>query len=190
MEKRQATPKRVVPERSLATDRAHAVGRDGEVLVRKRGGGNLDQFVIPDNLAPDGWAYQWNTVSVFNNRDVVVGQGMRMYEAGWRAVPAERHPGMFVPVGTKGEIVRDGMRLEERPLILNEEAKDEEERAARQLVSDRNQALKLTGAGKELPQGFEMRRERYRGTGGQVKISIDHGTEGVIPSGSYQQPED
>ena len=192
IEQRKQTEERAPPvERRLQTDRAHAVGRDGEVLTRKRGAGSIDQFDIPSGVVPPGWKYQWNTVSIYNNRDVLASQALRMHEAGWRPVPADRHPGLFTPVGTKGEILRDGMRLDERPLVLDEEARDEQENAARRLISDRNDALKLSGMKKDMPQGFEMNRNKYRKTGGDVRISIDRNVADIpTPSHQLANPED
>ena len=173
-------------ERQSARDGEYK-GRNGEVLSRSRKSGT-DQFegVRP----PDGWSYQWNTVTVFNNADVVMGQQMAMRDNGWRPVPAERHPGSFVPFGKTGDIVRDGMRLEERPLEMTLEAQAEENAVARRQMQDRDESLmgakaNLRGA---LGKGFEMNPGRYRGTGGQLRMSIDPGVD--IPSPSYKTAED
>jgi len=158
------------------------VGRNGEVLNRHRVAG-VDQFAIPPEIVPVGWSYQWNTVSILNNADLVVGQSMQMYENGWRTVPAERHPGRFVPVGKTGDIVRDGMRLEERPLSMTLEAQAEDVAVARRQKMDRDQSLMggkaaVRGA---MQGGFEM-SDRYRGTGGSLKMSIDPALDVPGPS--------
>ena len=168
--------------------RADAVikGRNGEILTRKRVAG-IDPFHIDPSIIPEGWDYQWNTVTVYNNQDITVAQTMAMYENGWRPVPAERHPGKFVPIGTKGEIIRDGQRLEERPLSMTQEARAEDIANARRLISDRNESLKLSGMKASMPEGMEMSR-RYRGTGGDIKMSIDPALDIPAPSHTLAEP--
>ena len=168
--------------------RGTILGRDGEVLSRTRSG-TADPFDIPADLIPPGWDYQWNVVTVTGNSDVCLDQGMGMYENGWRAVPAERHPGRFVARGTKGEIIRGGQRLEERPMQLTVDAKAEDVRNARQLLSDRNESLKLSGVPKAMPDVFEM-NSRRRGTGGQIRMSIDPALDIEAPSHTLAGPGD
>lgn len=162
---------------------ATAMGRDGEVLSRKRTG-TSDPFAIDPKIIPQGWDYQWNAITVVGNAEVLMDQNLQMAENGWRPVPAERHPGRFMPAGHKGSIVRGGQRLEERPLILSEEARAEDLRKARQLVADRNESLKLV-AQQGMRGGFEMGGQR--GTGPQTRMTIDHGTD--IPQPSYTLAE-
>jgi hypothetical protein len=116
-------------------------GRNGEILTRHRTGVK-DPYEIPPHLIPPNYRYQWNAISVVGNKDMVMDQSMTMFENGWRPVPAERHPGVFVPHGTKGEIIRGGQRLEERPTALCEEAAAEDRNTARQLMHDRNESVK------------------------------------------------
>src|SRR5271156_609453 len=116
------------------------LGRNGEVLTRSHKGGT-DPFENPNLHAPKGWKYQWNTVSVYNNSDVVADQMNQMYGNAWRPVPADRHPGMFTPVGATGAIVRGGQRLEERPEQLDDEARAEDIASARRQMTDRNESL-------------------------------------------------
>jgi hypothetical protein len=172
------------PQRETQRGGNEIIGRSGEVLTRRRSAG-IDPYHIPEGIAPDGWTYQWNTVSVYNDSGIVMDQQMGMYENGWRAVPATRHPGMFVPVGTKGDIVRGGQRLEERPAILTEQAKAEEIAVARRQMQDRDESLMGSKAGlrkaMENNQGFEM-SNKYRGSGGQLKMSIDPGVDIPAPS--------
>lgn len=176
------------PARS--SGRVEAEGRGGEMLTRKRpGGGSSDPFHIPPEIVPRGWTYQWNTVSVLGNGDVVLSQSLQMQENGWRPVPAERHAGRYMPEGHKGAIIRDGLRLEERPAALTEEARQEDIDNARRLISDRNESLKLTGVKKSLGEGIEMGR-RYRGTGGDVRMSIDPALDIPAPSHELAGPED
>lgn len=157
-------------------------GRDGERLTRKRTQSG-DIFAIPPELIPDGWTYQWCAVSVVGNTEVLIDQNLMMAENGWRPVPADRYPGRFMPAGYTGNIVRGGQMLMERPSSLTEEARAEEIMIAKRQISDRNESLKLSGVKKGMPDGFEMSR-KYRGTGGDIRLSIDRGLD--IPAPSYQ----
>jgi hypothetical protein len=161
-----------------------ATGRDGEVLTRRRTEG-VDPFHIPPELVPAGWTYQWNTISVIGNTDICLDQGLGMYENGWRPVPAQRHPGRFVPHGTTGAVVRGGMRLEERPVSLTEDAQREAVNVAKRLISDRNESV-MGEVKNKLGSGIEMSK-RYRGTGGELRMSIDKGLD--IPAPQHQLAE-
>ena len=165
-----------------ADGRVEVRGRDGEVLSRTRATGG-DKFHIPAGMEPPGYKYQWNTVSVINNSDVARSLDLAMHANGWRPVPANRHPGMFMAHGATGAIIVDGMRLDERPIELCQEAAAEDLRNAQQLISDRNQSLKLQGVKAALPEGFEMSK-RYRNSGGDVRLSIDRALD--IPSPQHQ----
>lgn len=164
------------------------LGRDGQPLTRRRVAG-VDQFHIPQEIIPEGWDYQWNTISVYNNQDLVVGQSMQMYENGWRAVPAMRHPGRFVPIGTKGDIIRDGMRLEERPKSLGDQARAEDIAVARRQMSDRDNSLMGGKANLRdaMHGGFEM-SGKYRGTGGDLRVSVDRALDIPPPSHTLAEP--
>jgi len=153
------------------TGRVEAVGRDGEVLSRTQQHVS-DEFEIPKSEWPAGWDYQWNTMSVHGNQDIVIGQYNHMQAQGWRAVPAERHAGKFLPKNAKGAIIKKGMILEERPTTLGDEARREDQLAAKRLISDRNESLKLTGVQKSLPDGFAARND-VSGIRMQIDKSLD-----------------
>ena len=157
--------------RAAARGRKMVVGRDGEQLSRKRTSSG-DIFEIPLELIPKGWEYQWVAISVTGNTEILLDQNLMMRENGWRPVPSERYPGRFMEAGHKGPIIRGGQMLMERPKELSDEARAEDIAAARQLISDRNESLKLSKAKAELGPGFEMGK-RYRGTGGDIRMSID-----------------
>ena len=168
--------------------RGQVLGRNGEVLSRKRTASG-DIFQIPPELIPDGWEYQWCAVSVIGNTEILLDQNLMMAENGWRPVPSDRYPGRFMPEGHKGNIVRGGQMLMERPKALCEEARAEDIRNAKQLISDRNDSLKLTGVRKNMGDGFEMCR-RYRGTGGDVRLSIDPALDIPQPKHTLAEPDD
>jgi hypothetical protein len=159
-----------------------ALGRDGEVLSRKRTSVG-DIFHIPRELIPEGWDFQWIPVSVTGNTEIVLDQQLMMMENGWRPIMADRFPGRFMPPGHKGQIIRGGQGLYERPMSLTLEARAEDIRNAKQLISDRNESFKMTGLKKNMPDGFEM-SNRYRQAGGNIRLQIDPGLD--IPSPQHQ----
>jgi hypothetical protein len=130
-----ADPARATP----ALGRGEALGRDGKVIRRVRV--SDDKFEIPSDILEatkkEGWVYQWNVVSVLGKEDHSAIAGL--YRAGWTSVPAERHPGVFLPSEMKGSIVIDGLMLMERPIALELEAKAEERQAALSQVNGSRQ---------------------------------------------------
>jgi hypothetical protein len=175
--------------------RGQAMGRNGEILSRKRTTAG-DIFNVPAELIPEGWEYQWAAISVTGNTEILLDQNLMMAENGWRPVPSDRYPGRFMPEGHKGNIVRGGQMLMERPKSLCDEARAEDIRNAKQLISDRNDSLKLTNVAKGLGSGYEM-SGRQRGTGGRIQMSIDKGVYAddagniaSIPKPQYQLADD
>jgi hypothetical protein len=142
-------------------------GRDGEVLSRRLTFAG-DVYFVPPNEIPSGWDYQWNTFSVHGREDNEM--QVLMHANGWRPVPAERHAGRWTAPNYKGAVIVKGLRLEERPTALGNEARAEEEGKARTQMRDQTDSLRLT---EKMPAGFESRRSKYRGTGGEVRIQID-----------------
>ncbi len=157
--------------RTRPDGRLEVTGRGGEVLSRTRTYVG-DIFEVPKELTEPGWSLQWNAVSISGNSEILLDQNHMMHQNGWRAVPAERYAGTLVPKGSTGPIIRGQQMLMERPESLTKEAQKEDLRNAAQLVSDRNESLKLTKVGAQLPEGMEMSR-KYRGTGGGMRESID-----------------
>ena len=176
--------------RTRSDGRVEVTGHNGEVLSRTRTQVG-DIFDIPNDMVPKGWSYQWNAISITGNSDILLDQTHMMHQNGWRPVPAERYAGTLVPKGSKGNIIRGQQLLMERPMALTIEAQDEDKRNAMQLISDRNESLKLTGVKKNLGDGFEM-GGRYKGTGGGVKMQIDRSLD-VLKinrgAGNYQVDE-
>ena len=119
-------------------------------------------------------------VSVVGNAELLLDQNLMFAENGWRPVPSGRYPGRFMPAGHKGSIIRGQQMLMERPAALCDEARADDIRAAKQLISDRNESLKLSGVRKAMADGFEM-SGKYRGTGGNIRMSIDPGLDIPVP---------
>lgn len=153
--------------RTSSDGRLEVIGRNGEVLSRTQVHSS-DPFDIPVSMWPSGWTYQWNAVSVAGNKDILLDHNHQMYLNGWRPVPAERYAGTLVPKGSTGPIIRGQQMLMERPKALTDEAKAEDIRNAHQLISDRNESLKLAGVKKAMPTGFEM-----KGNASGIRMQID-----------------
>lgn len=143
------------------------VVRDGITYTRTHSNQG-DKFFIAASDVPDGMSYQWIAVTVDGAEQRNSMQGFEMN--GWRPVKMHRYPGRYGPAllnGRKNEspIILDGLMLVERPIELTIEAREEELKAAHQLIRTRNEqfAPKLPGA---------LDRDR-RGTGLRAKRSID-----------------
>jgi len=163
-------------------------GRNGEILTRSRKEG-IDPFDVPLSFIPNGWGYQWNAVTTYGNSEVFQAQNLEFHQNGWRPVPAARHDGFFMPKGHSGPVIVRGQMLMERPMALTEEARDEQENLAKQQMRDRDAALMggRVNARQAMRGGIEM-GGRYRGTGGDIKVTVDPALDVGRPK--YQMPED
>ena len=113
----------------VPTNRAVAIGRDGKPIWRSAPMGGADPFAIDPAIIPDNWTYEWK-------RYAVAGQVDHAYQAQlarigkWTPVMAESHDGVFLPPGSTGSIIIDGLILMERPTVLHREAQQDERDAA------------------------------------------------------------
>lgn len=157
---------------------AAVLGRNGEELTRMRpeAGGDIYDKV----KAPDGWSYQWNTITVTGKEMDEI--ELQMFANGWRPVPASRHPGVYTPAGYEGAIIVRGLRLEERPETLTQEAMYEDQTRARQQTRDQTDALRLTQA--KLPGANVGAR------GNKVAIQIDASLTRDIPRPQHMIDEE
>lgn len=168
--------------------RVPVIGRNGEVLTRKRTSTN-DIFHVPPEIIPAGWEYQWCAVSVVGNTEILMDQNLMMAENGWRAVPASRYPGRFMPAGHTGNIVRGGQLLMERPKSLSDEARAEDIANAKRLITDRDQSLMGGKANlrNSMPHGFEAdANASYKGR--RTSMSIDPAHDIPMPSHTLAEP--
>lgn len=163
------------PVREMRDGKVQVEGRGGVILSRKRTG-NVDPYAIPQHIIPDGWDYQWNLYTVLN--EPAFDSQILMAENGWRAVPAERHEGMFMPEGYKGQILRGGLRLEERPMALTLEARAEDNKKAVSQIRDQNAQLGM-GTKMNLGSGHESRT--FLGNGQAVRTGLDSAVDAPRP---------
>lgn len=126
---RAAAPAAEDPMRNVPRDgRAVALGRDGKPLYRQSGA-TTDVYSLASELAPAGWVYEWKRYSTLNQVDFPYQAAVQRIGR-WEAVPADRHPGVWLPPDHKGSIIIDGLILMERPIELHIEARREEKREA------------------------------------------------------------
>lgn len=135
-------PKQAAPEAAAAPQpfiprdgRAVVIGRDGKPQFRQTGvgGAGQDPYALANGLAPPDYVYEWKRYSTLNQVDFTY-QAAVARVGGWEVVPAERHPGVWLPVDAKGAIIIDGLILMERHRALHAEAKAETDRAANMAV--------------------------------------------------------
>jgi hypothetical protein len=158
---------------------ASVVGRNGEVLVRMRpeAGGDLYEKVKCDD--PD-YEYQWNAISAVGKE--MEEMQLQMHANGWRPVPSSRHPGVYTAPGYEGQIVVKGLRLEERPKILGDQARYEDQMRAQKQTRDQTDALRLTQA--KLPGADVGAR------GNRVAIKVDKSFTADIPRPQHMIDEE
>lgn len=168
--------------------RGEYAGRGGEVLTRSRKSG-IDPFNIPKGFAPPGWEYQWCAVASLGNKEIVRTMNIEFQQNGWRPVEATRHEGYFMPKGEAGPIVVRDQMLMERPTEMCDDARAEDKRNAIQQIRDRDQSLMggKANVAAAMRDGIEM-SEKYRGTGGRLKMSIDPALDVPMPSHKLAEP--
>lgn len=188
---RAATRPEPETARTERSGRMQARGRDGQVLSRTTVQ-TSDEFELPSHMMEKDWDYQWVAVSVAGDSDICLNMLQDFEANGWRAVPASRFPGRFMKTGTAGDaaIVRKGQMLMERPMQLSIEAKAEEHNKAMAQMRDRDQALMghTANVRNSLGPGFEM-SSKYRGTGGDLRMSIDANIDAPKPQYKLAEPE-
>ena len=155
---RSAPPERAPVREAVPTDRAVAIGLDGQPVWRKgtRGAMVDDQFEVPSQLKKPGFEYEWKRWEVLNMPDRAY--HAKLYAQGWQHVHHEMgFDGIFMPSGAKGPILVDHMALMARPFELCEEARREDRMRA---VAQVNDAKKKHGMGDFLPNESSFRVER------------------------------
>ena len=93
------------------------------------------EWYIDVSHPPEGMIYEWKAVEVIGQEQP--GYIPQLMRNGWRAVPASRHDGYYMPKGTEGQIVRKGQGLFELPMELAEERQRLAELRARRQVRDK-----------------------------------------------------
>jgi hypothetical protein len=166
-------------------------GRNGEVLTRSAVINSGDPLYFDPSIIPEGWEYQWNTTDVYGSKDVARQQSNIMYRQGWRPVPAERHPGVFMPHDYKGPVMVTGAILEERPKGMCDEAREQQVVEARQQMRTQSESV-MGKMSKALPDGYASpnatQRRSFKTGGDNLRMSIDKALDAPTPS--YQPADD
>lgn len=169
--------------------RAVAVGRDGKPLFRQSQVSS-DHYALANDLQPPGWVYQWIAYSV--NGDVqYTAMASKKRVGGWSEVPADRHPGVWLPVDHKGSIIVDGLILMERPVELHREAEREMKRqadgAVRKAKEERALAPKSSGidVNTAAARGASFVREERLMSGGVGRDGLSDAEALAQTRGSY-----
>ena len=133
-----------------AREEAERVGR--EILDRNAGKDPdfHDDFQLPIGVnEPDGWTYQWKRRLAGGAEDP--GYQRSLMNAGWRCVPASRHPEMVPMSGGPYEIIEQkGLVLMEIPKIVDEHMRVLEKRKAMERL-----AINANRLGASNVPGFE-----------------------------------
>lgn len=101
-----------------------------------------DELHISPDLAPEGWEYQLKRVTVADKEDRHHQLGL--LRLGWTPVPSdrdERHRALM-PGGHQGPIVIKGLMLMEKPKILCDRARVNEQRDARDQLRNAEDKLR------------------------------------------------
>jgi hypothetical protein len=122
-------------------ERAEREGREILARTSQQDTDFHDDFAIERMgvYPPDGWEYQWKTRTVLGAENP--GEMVALEMAGWRAVPAGRHPELM-PKGKHYEIIeRGGQILMECPKIVTDQQRLREHRKALERLAINQQRL-------------------------------------------------
>jgi hypothetical protein len=130
--------------------RSRAAARAAELREHR---GSLDEgtdkFYIDRRIIPDGWSYEWKTLTVLNQPNP--SYQVQLARAGWEPVPRYRHPEMMPDNYPGDTIERDGQILMERPKEITDEATSRDLRNARAQVRQKEAQLNGQPAGASSP---------------------------------------
>ena len=127
--------------------RTRAARRAAE--LRDHRGGDMaegsDDFYIDLADIPSGWTYEWKRKLVLGAEDPAY--MVALARAGWEAVPTSRHPSYMPDSGNYPTIERKGMILMERPTEITNDAREHENRKARNQVRQKEAQLNSAEGG-------------------------------------------
>lgn len=174
-------PKAAAVRRPMAsrTNRGKSIREEGIVEVddniakartgRKRRGNSRahDPFYVPLNMIPKGMSAEWKRLTVHgkavsqqNNEDEDPSYMIEMEEQGWLPATADQFPALVGRNTTSKLIVRKGMILMLRPVEYTEEAREEDEIAANDLVKSGLAKLTKTKDG-QLERRVQKIKQSY-----------------------------
>lgn len=117
-------------------------------------GPHKDKYYVDPSKIPDGWSYEWRTYTVVGKENPQY--QVQMQRAGWRPVPAKRHPELMPKDWAEGVVLIDGMMLMERPKAITDFQREWDKREADAPI--KNIRDKLSGAPpNQLPRDADPR---------------------------------
>lgn len=131
------------------TPRERAEARTKELLSggfsAEDSAGGHDDFYVDLDIIPEGWSYEWKSWQTLGMD--LSSHHIHLRKQGWETVPRTRHPELM-PVGsTENAIIRKGMILMERPLVITEEVRRIQTMEARKAVKIKEDQLRSTSPG-------------------------------------------
>jgi len=132
---REDAPRRMPERADRLEERGPILSRSGEP-VTLRITGDQDEFNLEAMgiYPPPGWTYEWKALTIKgqpNTNNLV-----RYAQNGWEPVPADRHDGLCMPKGYKGNIERGGLGLFERDDRLTAQSRAIDKRNADDAVNN------------------------------------------------------
>lgn len=138
------------PRRAEMRTEQRDVQRDGQrtstAWPKRVSSDPSNRYYVNPSSIPKGMDYQWNVQTVMG--EPAKEQMIAMEMAGWRPVPAERHPELAGRAAKGDEqILRAGQVLMERPMEYTLEARAEDARRANSQINDKLHQLGLAPDG-------------------------------------------
>lgn len=142
----------------------HLLSLSDEDLVAQIAGQRDDnRFEVPAHLIPDGMTYQWCRCEVAGQPDY---KNISRWEAaGWQAVPQQRHDGWWMPPGTEGRTITEGMMLMEIPTRIYAAKDYAQKRVARGQVDGMQERLMYGASPGSAPRDAHPRTRPQVKTG-------------------------
>lgn len=122
-------------------------------------------------VEPDGMKYQWVRCEVFGQPDRR--RPAEMEQRGWRPVPQKRHDGLFMPPGTDGPIVQDGMMVMELPVRVWRAKRELASRVASDKVKDMNAQLAYTPPGTGPRGTHQFTQTMVKRESGSTELQVE-----------------
>jgi len=117
-----------------------------------------DRYAIPYGMEPTGMSYQWKRAEVLGRPDY--SNLAMMEQRGWKAVPQERHDGRWMPPGSKGPTICDGLMLMEIATPLLHAKEEYAKRQATGQVDGMTDRLSYTPPG-SAPRGTHPKTQPF-----------------------------
>lgn len=144
---------------------------DSELMAFVAGQESGSKYEIPPGLEPVGMIYAWKRSEVYGKPDYA---NIADAEAkGWKPVPQMRHDGRWMPLGTQGPTISDGLTLMEIDSRLYAAKQAFQQRRARQEVDNLQDTLSYTPPGTAPRTEHPKTRPTIRRETVQVEYQVE-----------------